>query len=186
MNAAGFRLESFSAALPSASDLRQRKDLDDIYDKGLAEGRAAGASESMRALTQAIVALNESLGDLAAIRAQAVRQTAQDLMPILAEIVTTLARKGESAALESALRQEILRLSGQVPPPDWHLRCPPEMEAMVRRCAQEAGLENPDIRLAPGAENASIILEDGRSAFSSKGMAEHFHNLLSELQESYQ
>lgn len=186
MNAAGFRLESFSANAPGNADLVRRQEVDDSFRKGLAEGRTQGASEAMRDLTAAIRALDQSLSDIAAIRAEAMRQTALDLMPILSEIVAALARKGESAGLEAALRQELLHLAGQVPGADWHLRCPPDMEQMVRRCATEAGLKAPDIRVEPGASHATIILDDGRSAFSNERVAQHFQNLISELQESYQ
>lgn len=180
-----FRLESFSAALPESLDLMHRDEVASAYRHGLAEGRAMGFSAELRALTEAIQALGATMADVAAIRAEAEQQTVAGIGPILAEIVTALASRAEAAGLETALGEELARLVGQPAPSSWHILCPPGMEAMIRRCAETAGIRQPDIRVDAAAAEASVILGEGRSAFSGQPVVERFRALIFELQEGH-
>lgn len=56
---------------------------------------------------------------------------------------------------------------------------------MIRRCIAEAGLEEADIRIDPDQTEVSILMESRRSTFASQGVAKHFRDLLTELEESY-
>lgn len=185
MNHAVFRLESFSSSAAATAEVVRQEDLQDAYERGLADGQAAAASAELRSLAAAIGAVAAQFADMEQIRAEATRQTAADLLPILSEIVTALAREPESAGLERALRQEVQRLAASVPPRPWHILCPAAMEPMVRRCVEMAGLTDADIRTGPAVEAPSIILDEGRSAFSNHKVAERFRDQISELQESY-
>lgn len=185
MTQAAFRLESFSRPLPPTKMLVDQQLVDAAFRRGLAEGRDLGASEGLHGLTDAIAALQTTLQDAAAMRADATRQAVMDLLPLLTEIVTTLAGTAESAGLEAALQAELQHLADAVQVQDWHIRCPADLEHMVRQAASAAGLSDPDIRIDPAACEASIILEDGRSAFSNEPVAQHFRDLIAELQESY-
>lgn len=185
MNEAAFRLESFSADFPDPLDLTRRGAVDSAYRDGLAEGRAMGFSPELRALTEAIRDLGARMAEAGAIRAEAERQALSGIMPVLDEIVTALASRSESAGLETALRDEMLRLATGVTPPGWHIVCPPGMEAMIRRCAGEAGIGGVDIRIDGAVDEASVILDQGRSAFSNQQVAQHFRALISELQEGH-
>ncbi len=183
MSQAAFRLESFSPAFAGASQAAQQEQVETAYRQGLAEGRAMGFSAELRDLTQAFATLQSGLEDQTAIYAAASRQAVLDLMPVLTEIVTCLAENSQSAGLVAALQNELLRLSSDAAAPDWHITCPPKMEPMIRRCADSAGLQKPDIRPGDTAEQAVIVMGDGRSAFSNDKIAQHFRDLISELQE---
>lgn len=183
MSEAVFRLESFSAPDEASRETVRRDELALAYRDGLAEGRAQGFSAELRALTEAIGAFGQVMSDAQAIRAEAERETVAGLMPVLAEIIAVLAARPESAGLEAALCDEFLRMAGQATPPGWHILCPPAMEAMIRRCALAAGIAEPDIRIGSEGDDAAIILDQGRSAFSTRQAAQHFRDLLAELQE---
>lgn len=183
MSGAVFRLESFSEPDGAGDEDLRRDELAIAYRDGLAEGRALGFSAELRALTEAIGALGLAMEDARATWAEAERQTVAGMMPALAEIIDVLAARPDSAGLEAALRDEFLWLAGQATPPGWHILCPPTMEAMVRRCALDAGIGEPDIRSAAEGCEASIILDQGRSAFSKLQVAQHFRDLIAELQE---
>lgn len=185
MSQAVYKLESFSKVQPPAFDLVPREHLDDAYERGLAEGRAMARSDDLAALTQAMAALDGGLRDALQLRREASRQAIAELLPVIAVIVSTLARKGEAAGLEAALLQELRQLAEATPAQDWHITCAPALEAMIRRCAETAGLTGLDLRVSESAQGASIILADGHSAFSNQEVARHFHDLISELQESF-
>ena len=185
MNEVNFRLESFSApVLPDPGALRQ-DELDSAYRRGLAEGRAMGFSDELRSLTEAFRAHAAMMSDGEAIQLAAARHAVADILPILSQIVTALAGTSQAAGLEAAIAQEFRRLAAQPAPVTWHVLCPAGMEAMIRRCAQTAGIDQPDIRIGADCREASIVMNQGRSAFSDKKVAGHFRDLISELQESY-
>ena len=183
MSEAVFRLESFSAPDEPGREALRRDELALAYRDGLAEGRAQGFSAELRALTEAIGALALSMGDARVLWVEAERQAVAGIMPALAEIIAVLAGRPDPAGLEAALCDEFLSLAGQATPPGWHILCPPAMEAMVRRAALAAGIDAPDIRGSAGEDEVSIILDQGRSAFSTPQVAQHFRDLLAELQE---
>ncbi len=183
MSEAVFRLESFTTDSTPTREMTRRDELAIAYRDGLAEGRAMGFSDELRALTEAIGALGLVVTDAKALWAEAERETVAGLMPVLSEIVTALAAQADSAGIEAALRDELLWLAGQATPPGWHILCPPDMEAMIRRCAAAAGIGEADIRIGPEGEEASIIFDQGRSAFSKQQVAQHFRDLIAELQE---
>ncbi|TRW95516.1 hypothetical protein FNJ84_16180 [Paracoccus sp. M683] len=185
MNQAVFRLESFSAAALPSPDLLQQEMQDQAYHRGLADGQEMGFSAELRSLSGAIGSLQASLSALDAIRAETTRQAMSDVMPILSEIVSSLAGANATSGLEAALIQEFQRLATEIPPLRWHATCPANAEAMLRRCAQSAGIEEIDIRPGPDDGEISIVLDDGRSAFSNERVVRRFRDLISELQESF-
>lgn len=180
-----FRLESFSTAAEGLAEVTHRQDIDRAFDAGLAEGRALGFSAELRALTEALQAVEQAMSETAAIRAEAERQTLEAVLPLLQEIVTALAAGAEPAGVEAALRDEMLRLVGQAAPPGWHVLSPPAMEAMIRRCARSAGIDAVDLRVDAAITEAEIVLDQGRSVFSQAQVADRFRDLIAELQEGY-
>lgn len=185
MSSLAFRLESFSEPLSQPPQTLHRGQLDDAYRQGVIDGKAIGRDEDLRAFTAALARLRDGLGDQAVIEARAIARTTSDLMPILTEIVACLGERETSAGLQESLQQELLRLAADSTVPEWHITCPPRMEAVVRDCASAANLPDADIRVDPQAKQAEIVTEGGRSAFSNEKMVQHFSGLIAELQESY-
>lgn len=184
MSQVAFKLESFSDAPPPPCAMVEAQAVEIAYREGLTEGRAAGFSAELRSLTDAITAVEAELSDSEQIRAAAYAEALAALAPLLHEIVTALADQASSAMLEAALIREVQCIVADAPGTGWHILCPPGMEQVIRRCANAAGADMPDIRATPGIADAQIVMDQGRIVISKSQVATRFRDLISELQES--
>lgn len=184
MSHAAFRLESFAA--PDAPSPEATRDaVDSAYQKGLTDGRIAAASAALSTLSAALNDISAQLSDAEAQRSATRLEAITDMLPLVHEVVTTLADTGGSTALETAIIQELRKIVAETPALECRIDYAPELEDLIRRCLELAG--SPPIRLQPclDCEGASITLEGGRIAFSKTRAAARIRELICELEEDF-
>lgn len=181
MTLAVFKLESFTAAAAQgAQQVFAREALDQAFADGLAEGMARQQDEQARTLNAGLERLTRALADDEARRAELRREAVDALTPILAQILDCLAPAAESRRLESALTEELLRLSRTAPPLRASIACGPSLRAMVDRCLAERGLEGIEVRAAD-SDRISLSLQGGRIELDPACVLDDIRALIAEI-----
>lgn len=181
MTLAVFKLESFTAAAAQgAQQAFAREALDQAFADGLAEGMARQQDEQARTLNAGLERLSRALADDDARRAELRREAVAALAPILAQILDCLAPAAESHRLESALTEELLRLSRTAPPLRASIACGPSLRAMVDRCLAERGLEGIEVTAAD-SDRISLSLQGGRIELDPARVLDDIRALIAEI-----
>ena len=181
MTLAVFKLESFTAAAAQgAQQVFAREALDQAFADGLAEGMARQQDEQARTLNAGLERLTRALADDEARRAELRREAVDALTPILAQILDCLAPAAESRRLESALTEELLRLSRIAPPLRASIACGPSLRAMVDRCLADCGLEGIEVTAAD-SDRISLSLRGGRIELDPARVLDDIRALIAEI-----
>ena len=182
MSLAMFKLESFTTAMAHQGSLVSftRDAVDQAYADGLAEGLARKEDEDIRSLSAGLDRLRHCLRDDQARRTELPQEAVHALSPILEQVLDCLLPSETSQRLETALKDELLRLSRSASPLRVVISCNARLRATVEHCLVGAGIDDVEL-IETEADKISLSLQGGRIELSQDNVAAELRRMISEL-----
>lgn len=182
MSLAIFKLESFSAALAGHGDNQTATiaAVEQAYADGLAEGVARKQDAEIRSLKAGLDSLAQSLSADEGRRAKLRHEAVEALAPILEQMLDCVLPASETRRMESALTEELMRLSRSASPVHARISCNARLRALVERCLAESGIETVEL-VETDANCIGLTLQGGQIELSPDRTAADIRALIHEI-----
>ncbi len=182
MTLAIFKLESFSAGLAAHAD-GQTATIDAVeqaYADGLADGLARKEDAEIRSLKAGLDSLAQSLGADENRRAKLRDEVVEALAPILEQMLDCVLPASETRRLETALTDELMRLSRSASPVHARISCNARLRDLVERCLVESGISGVEL-VETDANCIGLTLQGGHIELSADKTAADIRALIREI-----
>lgn len=178
MTAAVLKLESFDRRpQPAPQASFTRADLDAAFAEGEAQGRLAADAAARTDLAARLAALEASVLDRTARRAEMMGEAIAALGPVLDAFADGALPVLARARMQAAVLAELERLAASAGPAAGRLRCGRDEGAFLQDCVGRLDLGGIAIDPTGAPGTVDLEIEGGRVSFDHAAVAQDFRNL---------